>query len=196
MQTLWFSCFRHVWSRLSPIQLQTNLTVIKCQLLNHKLQIPAALCLACHILFRLPAPTVTIVCLQCVQILDKTPHSTVTEIKTSLRDGRKKVTFVLFGLKYNTSFCSLCHVDQSCFYFRNSWCIVGTVVQGVRVVHCISSLVLPCSMEWCFTGALMFRASFESKANVCSAVGLEPPDSFTTCRLSADENIQSFVLSA
>lgn len=43
-------------------------------------QIPAALYLACHILFRVLALTVTLICLQCLQILYKSPLSGNTKI--------------------------------------------------------------------------------------------------------------------
>lgn len=44
------------------------------------LQIPPALYLACHILFKVLALTATVICLQCVQILYKSPQSGNTKI--------------------------------------------------------------------------------------------------------------------
>lgn len=115
------SYFRHDRSCLSQILLETVLTVITCQFLNHELQIPAALCLACHILFRLLALTVTVICLQCVQILYKTPRSKITAIKTFLKNKslRKKKTFLPLLLKNTLSFCCSCHTDPTFTYFRN-----------------------------------------------------------------------------
>lgn len=52
---------------------KTLLAVIKCQFLNYIPQIAAALYLACHVLLKLLALTVTIIRLECLQIFYKSP---------------------------------------------------------------------------------------------------------------------------
>lgn len=131
--------FRHDQNCLSQILLETVLTVITCQFLNHELQIPAALCLACHILFRPCALTVTVICLQCVQMLYKAPWSRIAEIKTFLGNKtweRNNFVSVLF-VKECCAFMVSLILIRPYFIFR-SWedpCNVMFVLTRPAVQH-------------------------------------------------------------
>lgn len=155
---------------------------------------PAALYLACHFLFKVFALTVTVICLQCLQILYKSLQSGNTKISEFFCEKQcRKITFVLILLKRIMRFCSFHHgIDVSHFYFQN--CSAFWVQQFRATLCCIvfSSPVPLCSIKWCFKDALMFRASFEPNANMHTSMDQENarPDSLP------DTSTRSFVCAA
>lgn len=82
---------------------------------------PAALYLACHFLFKVFALTVTVICLQCLQILYKSPQSGNTKISEFFWEKQcRKITFVLLLLKHIVRFCCFHPLMCPTFIFRNA----------------------------------------------------------------------------
>lgn len=148
---------------------------------------PAALYLACHFLFKVFALTVTVICLQCLQILYKSPKSGNTKISEFFWEKQcRKITFVLLLLKHIVRFCCFHPLMCPTFIFRNAvhsgyssseQCCVSLF--SLHLSHCAASSGASKTL-WCFRPPL-------SRMQICTPAWTRRLHGLTACQTPPHE---------